>query len=356
MPYAEKLPSGRYRALYRTPDGKKKAVKGTFAGKREAKNAAADAESSARSLDWRAAEARKRTWGEWCEEWWPTRDIESSTLKRQLTQRKKHIDPKWWDVPLEEFTRHDVRSWVLSLTREREDEPSWRPLSRSSAQKLGLMLSASFSAAVDKGIMNYNPAARLKISVAKVSNHRYLTRDEVTHLLTFVANPVDKAVVSTLFGAGLRWGEVNGLQVERVDVERLQIHVAEVWDSTGRRLKMYPKDEEQRYVPIPEWLAERLEPLVTGRRSGFVFEHEGFKLDYSNWRKKVWLRAIDLAGLAPLKIHEARHTYASWLIQSGFSLAEVGQLLGHADPSTTQIYAHLLDPNGPRVRSALPEV
>ena len=349
MPSIEKLPSGRYRAVYRAPSGAKMRVKGTFAGKRAAMDEAIQAEAAAKKSDWRDPRASDRTWGEWVQEWWPNRDIESSTLQRQLTQRVKHLDPQWWDTPLSAFTRHDIRSWAVSLMKESD-------LSRATAQKLTLMLSSSFSAAIDAGVLDSNPAARLKLGTVKVDSHRYLSHEEADTLMAVVTREVDRAVVSTLLGAGLRWGEVNGLQVERVDLRRQMIRVAEVWDSAGGRLKPYPKGERQRDVPIPEWLTERIEPLVVGRRSGFVFEHNGFKLHYANWRKKVWLRSIELADLAPLRIHDLRHTYASWLIQDGFSLAEVGQLLGHADPSTTQIYAHLLDPNGARVRAAIRKV
>lgn len=346
MPYVEQLPSGRFRAIYRTPEGRKRTVKGTFAGKREAQRAAVAAEGEAFAKDWSAPDADKRTWGEWCDTWWPTRDIEESTARRQLTQRIKHMDERWRDVPLVEINREDIRAWAIGLMKEKS-------LSKSSVQKLTLLMSASFTAAIDKGIVAANPAARLKLAGAKVNMNRYLTVEEAERLLSAVRRPVDVAILTTLLGAGLRWGEMAGLQVERVDLERSQIRVVEVWDSTMRRLKRYPKDEMSRSVPVPEWVLSQLEARIAGRKAGFVFMHDGFMIDYSNWRKKIWLSSIQLAGLAPLRIHDLRHTYASMLIQDGMSLAEVGQLLGHADPSTTQIYAHLLDPNADKVRRAL---
>jgi len=349
MPYPEKLPSGRWRGVYRDAEGRKRTVPGTFGNKTLARNAAIAAEGDSRKKDWKSPEARARTWGEWAEEWWPTRDIEDSTAKRQLTQRVKHLDPQWGGVPLEDISRQDVRAWAVSLMKE-------QGLSRASAQKLTLMLSASFSAAMDHRIVDFNPASRLKLGEVKSTHVRYLAPEEAAALRATTSNPIDDAVLSTLFGAGLRWGEANGLQVGRVSLRMKEIMVADVWDSVGRRLKTYPKDRRQRPVPIPDWLVERLEPLVHGRRSGFVFEKNGFILDYSNWRKKVWLPGVQLADLAPLKIHDTRHTYASFLAAAGFSLMEIGQLLGHEDPSTTQIYAHLVNPNGARVRAALPEV
>lgn len=349
MPSVEQLPSGRWRAVYRTPDGKKRTVKGTFTGKRDAQRASVNAEADARTKDWTRAEAKARTWGDWCEEWWPTRDVEDSTARRQKTQLNKHILPRWSDIPLEDFTRHDVRAWAVELMKE-------SGLSRSSVQKLTLMMSASFSAAIDKGILDSNPCARLKLGVVKSTSERYLSHDEARLLKSKFINPIDQKVIATFLGSGMRWGELNGLQVNRVDLRLQEIRVVEVWDTAGRRLKEYPKDRRQRPIPIAEHLCEELEPLVKGRRSGFVFEKRGFKLDYGNWRNKIWLRAVGDAKLDGLHIHDLRHTYASWLAAAGFTLLEIGQLLGHEDPSTTQIYAHLVDPNADRVRKALPEI
>lgn len=56
---------------------------------------------------------------------------------------------------------------------------------------------------------------------------------------------------------------------------------------------------------------------------------------------KVWDRIRKAAGLPQLRIHDLRHQYASFLVNSGRTLYEVQQILGHSDPSVTQRYAHL---------------
>jgi len=56
---------------------------------------------------------------------------------------------------------------------------------------------------------------------------------------------------------------------------------------------------------------------------------------------KVWSRLRKLAALPHLRIHDLRHLYASFLVNSGRTLYEVQLILGHSDPSVTQRYAHL---------------
>ena len=59
--------------------------------------------------------------------------------------------------------------------------------------------------------------------------------------------------------------------------------------------------------------------------------------------KYAWARICKAAGIANLRIHDLRHSYASFLVSAGFSLPVIGALLGHATPATTARYAHLFD-------------
>ena len=56
---------------------------------------------------------------------------------------------------------------------------------------------------------------------------------------------------------------------------------------------------------------------------------------------KVWTRLRAKAGLPHLRIHDLRHQFASFLVNSGRSLYETQQILGHSDPKVTMRYSHL---------------
>jgi integrase len=59
--------------------------------------------------------------------------------------------------------------------------------------------------------------------------------------------------------------------------------------------------------------------------------------------KKHWPKICKTAGLKSLRVHDLRHSYASFLASAGFSLPMIGALLGHTQPQTTARYAHLFD-------------
>lgn len=346
MPWAEKLPSGRYRAVYRDRHGKQRSA-GTFDHKKPAENAAAVAEAEARKAGWRDPSAGFRTWGDWCAEWWPTRPVEPGTLQRDAYRRDLYLLKHWGDIPLADITRHDVKSWAASLTRSSELAPA-------TVQRIVYMFSASMTAAIDAEILTTNPAYRIKIAAGETSHERYLTHDEYSAVDEQLPDDFHQAIGALLVGTGLRWGEAVGTQIHRLDFNRGIIRVAETWDDTMRRVKPYTKGRKIRNVPLPEWVIERLEPLVESRKRGLLFERDGMMPIASNWRSRVWVPAVDAAEIGHVRVHDLRHTYASWLLQDGMSLAEVGKLLGHESPVTTQRYAHLQETDPSRILRAIP--
>ena len=338
MPYAELLPSGNFRARYILPDGTVRSA-GSFTFKKAAEAAAAVAEDKARSLGWRDPRAAAKTWGEWCADWWEDRPVSAGTLKREVSPRNKHLMPRWGDVALIDITRLEVKGWAAKMRRD--------GLAPASVQRYVHIFSASLSAAVDAEILVANPAARLKLPGGETDVHRYLTADETGALLNATTDPL----IPLLLGTGLRWGEGAGLYSRRINAERQVIRVAEVWDSTMQKMLPYSKGRKIRNVGVPEWALEGMLPLMESAGKGRIFG----SLDLSNWRRDVWNPALEKAGLFDVRIHDLRHTYASVLLSGGRSLAEVGAILGHESPATTQRYAHLMHTNTDAVMALLPD-
>ena len=353
MAWTRTLASGRYQGLYRGPDGKvRTAAGGPFVHKAKARRAAEDAEDDARKPGWRDPQAGRTTFGAWCEAWWPTRVVEESTMRSDVGRRDLHLLPRWGRVELADITRQDVRAWTAEL-RVRADG---KPRAATTVQRIVHLLSAALTAAVDAEILVSNPAARMKVGGGQVSVERFLTHDEFL-------DGAYRRMALLLVGTGMRWGEAAGLHESRVDRERGVVQVAEVWSMTGRCLKAYPKGRKHRQVPLPEWV-ELDEPTpgpcgyphpgMPTCRSGLVVTTDaGAVMDESAFYKR-WVGACEAAGLGRVRPHDLRHTYASWLLQSrGVSLAEVGKLLGHVSPVTTQRYAHLEDTPAAAVLAAL---
>jgi integrase len=101
----------------------------------------------------------------------------------------------------------------------------------------------------------------------------------------------------------------------------------------------------RRTIALPREVLEAVRPLLDRSGSEFLFTTTtGRVVMHSNFYNRVWKVACENAKLYPKpRIHDARHTHASWLIAQGVRLEVVQERLGHEDYTTTRrVYSHLL--------------
>ena len=364
MPWAEQLPNGAWRACWRDDLGRKRSKSGhrnrptalRYAGEHESQNR--------RGIV--TADGRAPTWGDWCPMWLSYRRVEPSTAAVDGLRIEKYLKPQWERRRVNRIMRSEIQAWVNDLA-------SGGTLAPASVEKVFRLFSASMTAAVlDEGVpIAVNPCTGVKLPKIAPGHERFLTKLEVDAIVDFLAPPYSTAVLLAA-GTGLRWGELAGLHWQRVDLANGLIDVVETWDSTAGRIKTYPKGHNRRAVPIVGWLGivltEALDRMPGGGttcgcehahggarcRSGLVVPSPwGLPLDGRNFGRREWKTACELVDIDPPRLHDLRHTCASWLVQGGVSLQEVQRILGHASIVTTQRYAHLGTSQNERVLAAL---
>lgn len=186
---------------------------------------------------------------------------------------------------------------------------------------------------------------------------RFLQPREVERVLdAYPDDPVGRVMRTlTLTAAwtGLRRGELLGLRWGSVDFDAEQLHVDENFVLGGYGT---PKSGQGRSVPLPERVARELRTLRVATPyagdSDPVFTHPdgtGRPLDAS-YVSKAFAAALAAAGVAPHRFHDTRHTYAVRAAQAGIPLTDLQEYLGHADISTTGIYARYAPRDGEAAR------
>jgi integrase/recombinase XerD len=149
----------------------------------------------------------------------------------------------------------------------------------------------------------------------------------------------DSAIVELLYGAGLRVGELVGLERGSVDLDE-------------RLVRAVGKGSKERIVPVGRRAAEALRRyLARGRphldrrhRPELFLNAKGGPLT----RAGVFLilrKLAGKAGLEPERVHPhlLRHSFATHLLEGGADLRSVQEMLGHADLATTELYTHVSD-------------
>lgn len=144
----------------------------------------------------------------------------------------------------------------------------------------------------------------------------------------------DWAVITVLRRLGLRSGEVAGLGLDDIDWAAGRLWVV----GKGRELTL----------PIPVDVGEALEAYLTAGRPKGALDRSVFTMARAPLRgltvsavNGITRAAGRRAGIGPVSPRQLRHAAATAVVNQGGSLAEAGQLLGHARPATTAIYARL---------------
>jgi integron integrase len=211
-----------------------------------------------------------------------------------------------------------------------------------------------------------------------------MTRDEVARVLDALTG-VQQLMAKLLYGSGLRLMECVRLRVKDVDFSQCQVMVRDgkggkdrvtplserlvvpLQEHLHRVALLYQRDLREGYghVFLPDAFARKsanasrdwiwqyvfpAEQRSTDPRSGAVRRHH---LDESGLQKAV-KRAAELAQI-PKRVtcHTFRHSFATHLLEDGYDIRTVQELLGHRDVSTTMIYTHVLNRGGRGVRSPL---
>ena len=252
--------------------------------------------------------------------------------------------PVLGSLRVDELTRDDVARWVNKA------DGTMAPKSIKNAHGL---LSSVMETAIHDGKADRNPAHKTRLPRAgeeDVEEHRYLTVSEFDRLYAATIAHYQPFVL-TLFGTGMRFSEATGSQVRDVDLEAKTLRVVRAWKRQNRAQggpKLGPPKSRasRRTITLPNEVVDALAPLVAGRAgSALLFTTtRGNVVRHGNFYNRFWVTSCQRAELDPRpRIHDARHSHASWLIARGIRLEVIQDRLGHEDYATTRrIYGHLM--------------
>lgn len=237
---------------------------------------------------------------------------------------KNHINPNFGSMYMDELKKQDVVAFINKqlLTH-----------APGSVNRVVILLRYIFNLAVrwETAGISKNPTTGIPLLEENNQKERYLTPEEGRKLVGALKsswNPMLQYIVPMLILTGARKNEVQ--QAKWADIN---------WEQRIWRIPI-SKSGKARHVPISDGALILLETIPRIEGCPWIFANPKTQAPYKSFFGS-WNTARKSVGLSDVRIHDLRHSFASFLVNSGRSLYEVQRILGHTQISTTQRYAHL---------------
>lgn len=323
-------------------------------------------------------QAERDTFGDWAMRWSEIKQSEvGNGMMNAYRSALKHLSTLN-ALPITKIRANDIQVVILKLAKK--NPTTRKPSSQQTLQTVKMTARQVFQLAVENRVIDFNPAAALKLpSTAPPQERRALT-DEEQGWIKDTPHRLQTAAMIMLY-AGLRRGEMLALTWSDIDLEARTITVNKSVEMIGNKTILKPMTKTvagMRKVDIPRVLAEYLgnQPkenlLVCPSRSGKYMTPSAWRKNWNSYladlnikygdfgdcvagkRKRTYKSKFDPKSkhnpdgvpmvIPPITAHWLRHTFATMLYLAGVDILTAKDQLGHADVKTTmEIYTHLDD-------------
>lgn len=172
-----------------------------------------------------------------------------------------------------------------------------------------------------------------------------LNRAEVTRIIEAPSNLKHRCMLSLLYSAGLRSGELINLKVADIDSKRMMIHIK---GGKGKKDRMTILSQKALAL-----LREYYKMYHPKKR---LFEGVHGKKYTGTSLRQVFHEAVAKAGTTKkVRVHDLRHSFATHLLENGIDLRYIQTILGHSSSRTTEIYTHVSESHIRLIKSPLDE-
>lgn len=275
------------------------------------------------------------------------RNLKPKSVESINSLWRHQIEPYLGHLPIQKLNKTILKSWALDAVDTDSGFTSEIRILKA-LDELGRILDF----AVDSGYIQHN---NLRKSNGKLTRFG-IERPRKKHLaIAFTQEQLQEIAKhhgehATLFWVmslcGLRWGEVAGLQVRDISEDGSRIVVCRsISEVRGEFHELPTKSNSTRTVPVPASLQESLLLRCIGKNeSDLVFStKKGSPISISNYRTRIYLPALESAGIERRRIHDLRATCVSLLISKGIkNILVISRMVGHSDSAVTlRHYAHL---------------
>ena len=266
--------------------------------------------------------------------------VTTGTRRRYEQVAAKHLSGRLESVMLEHLSRDDVARWV--------NEQAAGGAAPKSIRNRHALLSAAIESAVRDDLVPKNVAKGVRLPRLDVAGDEMVFLDP--HEFDGIASHLPehwRPLAHFLVGTGVRWGEATALRVGDVDLQAGTVRVSQSWKETsGAGWELGPPKTRRgrRTAKVRQAALDAIAPeMDRDPREWLFLSKRGGPVRGDWWRTDVWRPAVAAwgGGKSP-RVHDLRHTFASWAIRAGVPLTVLQRQLGHESIQTTSdTYGHI---------------
>lgn len=339
------LPSGRWQARYRGPDGQMRAAPQTFLREREADQWLSVVESELLRGEWIDPWLSAVTLADFGRRWIKDRSLKPRTRDDYEGIFRNHIEPQLGAMAVGEIGTDTVRRWRTGLLDA--------GMSGNRAAKVYRLLRAIMNTAQDDQLIRRNPC-RVKGADKETESSRPVA--SVAQVYALADQVPDRFRALVLLGAftSLRWGELVNLRRHSVDTAAGVVHVVHTLserddgsldDGSSTKSPAGVRSVAVPALALPD-LVQHLAEFTDPAADAFVFLGElGGRLRRSNFRRATnWRATVQRVGLpADFHFHDLRHTGNQLAAEAGATTKELMRRMGHSTVRAAMRYQHSTD-------------
>lgn len=274
--------------------------------------------------------------------------IRESSYITKASGINKYIIPAFGDRAAGELTAADIARWQSDLIK-------CGRLANTTLHIINGYFSSIFNYGIKFCGLSVNPVrAAGSAGASKSDAGDYWTYQEYRQFRAVITSLQDLALFDTLFFTGARIGEILALRWSDIDFINEQIDINKTITKTEDGLKTGPPKTKTsaRIIDIPASLADRLREY-RGHLYGVKDSDSVFCLYNATVRYRM-KKYIKKSGVKDIRLHDIRHSHASFLIARGVDILTVSRRLGHTNTSTTlNLYGHMYEKNRRAVATLL---
>jgi len=257
-----------------------------------------------------------------------------NTIKTYMSYMKSFME-EFHDVALESITTQQINNYILKLIRTKGISPSQQN-QRINAIKF------YYEKVLDQDkMLYYLERPRKTRTLPKV-----LSEKEVLAILKSIENIKHKAIIGTIYSAGLRRSELINLRKQDINFERKIIFIRG------------SKGNKDRYTILSHFQSVLLRKYLSEFKPNYwLFEGVNRNRYSATSIAKILRRAANKAGIEQkVTPHMLRHSFATHLLEQGVDIRYIQTILGHGSTKTTEIYTHVSNKSLANITSPLDKI